>query len=213
VDLLQVDHRGEGVQLFEYVVGATVDRQLSHRPRRVSGVAEGDGPRRAALRTRRGELVWPHSTSLRPRPVLGLANALDAEGALLHDALAADGDVRVELPVERLREGVLAALRLAVAEPVEVADLVGAVVGAVARAHAAVVDLDVEPVRRVVGGVHRADRLARCVAAVLAEHRHEARLEIGAAVLPALEVALEAEPGHLATLEDVRAGRLVPRAG
>src|SRR5687768_10815576 len=122
--------------------------------------------------------------------MLSLANALDAEGALLHDTLGAHRDVGVELPVERLREGVLRPDRLTVAEPVEVANLLRPVVGAVARADAAVVDLDVEPVWRMVGRVDRADGLARCVAAVLAEHRDEPRLEVVLAVLAALEVPL-----------------------
>ena len=109
---------------------------------------------------------------LEPRHVLGAADALDAEGALLHDAARPHRDVRVELQVERLGERLLV-----VVEPVEVAHLVGAVVGAVARADAAVVHLAVEAVRRVVRRVHRADRLARRVVAVLAHHRDEARLD------------------------------------
>src|SRR3954463_5779016 len=108
---------------------------------------------------------------LERRAVLGLTDALHAERALLHDALAAHGHVGIELPVQRLRERVLLAIRLAVSEPVEVADLVWAVVRAVARADAAVVDLDVQAVRRVIRRVHRADRLTRRVAAMLTEHR------------------------------------------
>ena len=86
--------------------------------------------------------------------------------------------------LQRLRERVLRAIRLAVPEPVEVANLVRAVVRAVARADAAVVDLHVQAVRRVVRRVHRADRLARRVAALLAHHRDEARLEVARPNLP-----------------------------
>src|SRR6188768_1102651 len=95
------------------------------------------------------------------RAILRLTNALHTEAALLHDALRADRDVRVELPVERLGERVLFAIRFAVPEPVEVPNLVRAVVRAVTRADATVVDLDVQAVRRMIRRVHRTDRLAR----------------------------------------------------
>ena len=64
-----------------------------------------------------------------------------------------------------------------VVEPVEAAHLVRAVVGAVARADAAVVDLLVEALGAVHRGQHRADGLAGRVLAVLAHHRlvHAAR--------------------------------------
>src|SRR5687767_3334050 len=145
--------------------------------------------------------------------ILRLANALHAEGALLHDTLAAHRHVRIELPVQRLGERILPAANLTIPEPVEVADLVRAVVRAIARADAPVVDLDVQTVRRVVRRVHRADRLARRVATMLAHHRDEARLEVRAAVLAALVVPLETDPGHLATLQNVRAWPRVPRTG
>src|SRR2546423_10020881 len=103
--------------------------------------------------------------------MLAFANALYAEAALLHHALAAHRDIRIELPVHPLRPGVLRTRRLAVAEPVEVANLVWTVVRAVAGPDAAIVDLHIEPVRRVIRRVHRTHRLARCIAAVLAEHR------------------------------------------
>src|SRR5215208_3463643 len=208
-DLLQVDHRRVGTELVEDVVRAPVVHQLSHRPRLVRGVAEGDRARGAGLRAGDRELVRLERALLERGAVLRLADALDAEGALLHHALAAHRDVRVELPVERLGERVLLTVRLAVADPVEVADLVRAVVGAVAGADAAVVHLDVEPVRRVVGRVDGEDRLAGRGAAVLAEHRHDARLEVRVEtlvlVLGALVVALQPDPRHLAPAGDVRA--------
>src|SRR3712207_6289229 len=172
--------------------------------------------RSAGLRAGDGELVGAERAVLEVGAVLRLADALHAEGALLHDALAAHRDVRVELPVQRLGEGVLTAVRLAEPEPVEVADLVRAVVRAVARADAPVVDLHVQPVGRVVRRVDGAHRLARRVAAVLAEHRHEARLELGLELIlrvpRPLVVALETDPRHLAPLHDVRARPLVPHA-
>ena len=194
-DLLRVDHRREGVELLEDMVRAPVASHLRHRPVRIRRVAERNRPRRTRLRARRRELVGCSSRFSSLARFSASRMRCTQKRALLHHALAADGDVRVELPVQRLGERVLAALRLAVAEPVEVADLVRAVVRAVARADAAVVDLHVQPVGRVVRREDRAHRLARRVAAVLAEHRHKARVEVGVeAVLPpprAFVVALE----------------------
>src|SRR5690606_24307873 len=53
-----------------------------------------------------------------------------------------------------------------------------------------------EPVRRVVRGVDRADRLARRAAAVLAEHRQEPDRPF-LALLGVWEVALDAQPGQV----------------
>src|SRR5204862_1240344 len=114
-----------GVELFEHVIRAFVVRQLRHRPIRVGRVAKGDRARRTALRARDRELVRLELAMLERRAILGLADALDAEAALLHHTLAANRDVWIELPVERLRERVLLAIGFAVAEPVEVAKLVG----------------------------------------------------------------------------------------
>src|SRR5438093_2402828 len=219
-DLLQVDHRGVGVQLLEDVIGPPVLRQLRDGPRGIGRVAEGDGARRAGGGTRRRELVRDQVTVLECRAVFGLTNALNAEGALLHYALSAHGDIGIELPVERLGKRILLAVRLTVTEPVEVADLVGAVVRAVARADAAIVDLHVQPIRRVIGGVHRTHGLAGRVAAMLTEHRDEARLELfrELAIVRALEVPLETDPVHLAAAADIEPwprgsehGRVLPR--
>src|SRR5690606_25427695 len=96
--------------------------------------------------------------------------------------------------------------------PVEVADLVRAVVGAVPGPDATVVDLAVEPVRCVIRRVDGAHRLAWRVAALLAEHRDEpdglvlalhrlARLL--AVLLVPVEVALDANPVQDAALLDL----------
>src|SRR6185312_447811 len=194
------------VELFEYMIRALVLDQSRNRPRLVRRVAECDGARGARFRARGREFVGTQrSVVLELGAMLRAANALDAHGALLHDTLAAHRDVGIELPVERLGKRVLRPMWLAVTKPVEVANLVGTVVGAVTSSHAPVVDLNVESVRSVIRRVHRADGLARRVTAVLAHHRDEARLEIGAAVFPALVIALESDPRHLATACDVRA--------
>src|SRR5262249_9356446 len=123
--------------------------------------------------------------ALLQRPPLDPVDPLYAEGALLDQPLRAHGHVGVELRVQRRRPG---DVRLPV---VEAQDVVGAVVGTVARPDAAVVDLRVQPVGRVVGGVDRADRLAGRVAAVLAHYRYEARLDVRELAFP---VPLDADP-------------------
>src|SRR3972149_7034617 len=94
-------------------------------------VAEGHGVRRAALLAGGDDLAIAERRPAHPGIVLRPTNPLHAEGAFLHDALGAHRDVRIELPVERLGPGERLGARLLLVEPVEVADLVGAVVGAV----------------------------------------------------------------------------------
>src|SRR5439155_25023005 len=131
--------------------------RLRHGPIRIGDIAEGDGARRAGRGARRRELVRLHIAVLDRGAVLGFANALHAEGALLHHTLCAHRDVRVELPVERFGERVLFAVLLAVTEPVEITNLVGTVVRAVPRADAAVVDLHVQSVGCVISRVYGTD--------------------------------------------------------
>jgi len=136
----------------------------------------------------------PSATS-RPSPfggLLGAADALDAEGALLHDSAASHRHIRVQLVVQRFGP--------VVGVEVEDPHRVGAVVAAVAGPDAAVVDLPVQPVRVVVARVNRADRLAGRVLAMLAEHRQKAHPYLR--VLPD-KVALDAQPVHVATLGDL----------
>ena len=119
--------------------------------------------------------------------ILREAYALNAEGALLHDALLAHRHVRIQLLFQRRIPMMIVV--------VEVADLVGAVHRARARADATVVDLHVETVLVVIGGSHRTDCLARRRLAVLAQHRDEAQLCVRILALP---VALDADPLYLA---------------
>src|SRR5207247_4616187 len=135
-----------------------------------------------------------------PRLVLRPADALHAEGALLHHALLAHGDVGVELPGERRGPRLPGSARLGEVVPVEVAHLVRAVIGAVAGADAAVVDLAVQPIGRVVGGEHRADRLAWRELTLLAQHRRHDAAHRGA-TLPAAPIALDPHPAHLAVAQ------------
>ena len=177
---------------MEHVVAAGRVRQLGDEGVAVLPVPEGDGLGRARLLTRGLHVTVAHLASRVARRALGRLDALHAHGALLHHPELAHRDVRIELQVERRRPGVV--------EPVELPHVVGAVVAAVARAHAAVVDLPVEAFASVVGGIDRAHRLARRDLAVLAEHgqEHVDRLG-GGALLPALhpQPVLDAPVGDL----------------
>src|SRR6185295_11816477 len=110
-------------------------------------------------------------------------DALHAERALLHHADFADRDVGIEMQMQRLVPRWI--------EEVEEAHVVGTRVGAVARADAAVVDLGVQTIGRVMTRIGRAYRLARRVVAVLAHHRTELQPDVGELALP---VALDANP-------------------
>ena len=142
----------------------------------IGQVAEGNRAARTGLRAGRQHLAVLHQPSLGARGALRSSEALDAEGAFLHDTLGAYRQVRIELHRQRLRPGNLL-FRIVV--PIEVADLVRAVRRAIARADAAVVNLRIEAVRRVIGGAHRAHRLARSRLALLAHHGHELRAVAG----------------------------------
>src|SRR5215210_2177029 len=160
-NLFQVNHGSVGVELLEDVIRSRVPGELGHRPALVSGVAKGYRTRGTRSRARRRELVGFQRAPLRCGPILGLSDALHAEGALFHHTLSTHSDVGIELPVEGLGESVLRARGFAVAEPVEVANLVRAVVGAIPGSDAAIVDLHVQSVRSVISGVHRTNRLTR----------------------------------------------------
>ena len=115
-----------------------------------------------------GELAVPKASILQARVVLGPADALDAEGTLLHYTSSPYRHVRIELEIERLRPG-----HVVVLVPVEVPHLIGTIVGAISGPYAAIVDLAIEPVGSVVGRIHRAHRLTGGIATVLAQHRDE----------------------------------------
>src|SRR5712691_8117288 len=164
-DLLEIAHARERAQLVEHVVAPGRVRQLGDERVAVLPVPEGDRPGRARLLTRGLHVAVAHLASRLARRAFGGLDPLHAHGALLHHTQLAHRDVRIELQVERRGPRVV--------EPVELPDVVGAVVAAVARAHAPVVDLPVEAFARVVGGIDRAHRLARRDLAVLAEHGQE----------------------------------------
>src|SRR5437016_5880138 len=131
-----------------HVVAAGIGGEAGHEGALVVQIAEHDRLRRAGLRAGRCDVAVTHTAVLEARAVLGAPDALHAEGALLHHTLLAYRDVRVEEDVERVGPALPLAAGLREVVPVEVADLVGAVVRAIARADAAVVHLAVEPDRK-----------------------------------------------------------------
>src|SRR5256885_6052452 len=115
---------------------------------------------------------------------------------LFRSTLLAHRHVRIEQHVERVGPALPLAPRLREVEPVEVADLVGTVVRAIAGTDAAVVHLAIEPVGRVVRRVHGTDRLARRVAALLAQHGIDHCTD-APPVRVRRVVALDPQPAHL----------------
>ena len=111
------------------------------------------------------------------------ADTLHAKRAPLHNAAGADGHIRIKLVAHSLRPLGF--------PPVEEPDLVGAVIGAVAGADAAVVDLDVHPFVVVISGVDWADGFAGGVFAVLAHNGDKAGLDVGVLAFP---IPLDADP-------------------
>src|SRR5712692_3346960 len=186
-----------GVQAGEHVIATRVTRQLVDPRVVVVEIAEDDRFRRTGLLARGHDVAIADVAILESRLTLRTTDALDAERALFHHALLAHRDIGIEQHRQRLGPRLPLAVALRVVVTIEVADLVRAVVGAVARADATIVDLAVEAVGRVIGGEDRTNRLARRVAALLAQHR---RID-GALRHPFLigqPVALEPHPRHLA---------------
>src|SRR5205823_1918444 len=190
-----------GIGLLQYVIGAGLARELRQPGRRVVEIPEHDRYRGTRLRARGGDVRVRDGTVLEARPVLRAADPLHAEGALLHHALLPYGDVRVEQHVQRVRPTFPLPARLRVVVPVEVTDLVRAVIRAVARSDTAVVHLSVEPVGRVIGGEHRAHRLAGREGALLAQHRRHGDVQ-APPVFTRSPVALDPHPGHLPAPQD-----------
>src|SRR5205823_6098215 len=181
--LREVGDRRLRVQVREHVVAARVTGERRDPRATVAQVAEHDGLRRTRLCARWRDVAVLDVAIFETGPVLRAADPLHAERALLHHALFAHRDVRVEQHVERIGPALPLAAGLGIVVPVEVADLVRAVVGAIASPDAAVVDLAVQAVGRMIRRVHRADRLTRGVAALLAQHRCDDRTS-GSARLP-----------------------------
>src|SRR5262249_46201778 len=128
--------------------------QPRHAAVPVGQVAEDDGPGGARRPAGREHLAVAHRSVFPPGPDLLWANALHAVGAFFHHAAAADRHLGIAHQAQAFRGEV------GIPEEVEAADLVGAVVRAVARADAAVVDHVVETVAAVHRRAYGTDDLA-----------------------------------------------------
>src|SRR5690606_8227144 len=186
------------VQLAQELVVTSFLLALAHAAVRIRDVSKYDGLGRAGLRAGRGDDAVGHALLARDLGVApGGVDALHAVGALLHDAAGAHGHVRVEGELAHLGHARL----LVEVEEVEATHLVRAVVRAVPRADAAVVDHVVEAaLLRVDRRRHGADVLAGGVLAVLAADRLVHDLGIaevgGIRGVGARVVAVDADPVH-----------------
>src|SRR5665213_187115 len=156
---------------------------------RVVHVSEHDRVGRASLLARRNNLAIADRTVVLVGLDLYRLDPLYAVRAFLHHAARTHRHVRVAHELQ--------ALRVVVREQQEVEPphLVWAVVRAVSRANATVIDHRVQAFGRMHRGAHRADLFAACVLAVLAGHRLEVRL---GSMEVALEVRIDADPLHVA---------------
>src|SRR5581483_678995 len=148
-----------------------------------------DRLRRTGLRAGRRDFAVAHAAVFLLRRHPRFVDALHAVRALLHDAARTDRDIGIAHRLERRR------VVVGVVEEVEAANLVRAVVRAVARADAAVVGHVVQTFAAVRRGANRADRLARRVLALHA--RHGLVVDLGIRDVAAV-VAIDADPVHLA---------------
>src|SRR5262245_1073706 len=175
------------------MVAAFLPLQLRHAAVRVVDVAEYDRLGRAGRLAGGLNLAVPHPAVLDFGRDLGAHDALEAERAFLHHAARTDGDFRVARELQAGR------VPIPVKQVVEPANFPGAVVGAVARAYAAVVNLQVQPFGVVDRGVHWTDGLAGRGLAMLTHHRLEIDLRVGG---PAAEVGVDPQPVHDAPPDD-----------
>ena len=123
-----------------------------------------------------------------------LGDALDAVGALFHDAAAAHGDVGIAHHL------VLRRLPILKEQEIKAPHFVRTVVGTVARAHAAVVDHVIQAFGAVYGCAYGTDDLARGVLTLHARNGLEVCLGI---IAVALVVSIDAKPVHVAADHDL----------
>src|SRR3954462_3075455 len=191
-NLGQVGRSRPRVQIFEQPVIALELLHLRDARFRIVEIAEDDRVGRAGRGAGGDHFTVLDAAVLALGVDARVVDALDAVGALLHHAAAADGHVRVAQRLEARRLPVL------VEQEVEAPHLVGAVVRAVARADAAVVDHVVQAFRAMRRRADRADQLARRVLALHAGDRLVIRLDRGGVLRVTLEVVVDADPVHLA---------------
>ena len=145
--------------------------QLRNPALRVFEVAKDNGLGGACLLACSLDVAIGEITLSLQGNVLGQLDPLHAHAALFHHSPGAHRHIWVQHhAAQGVRHVEIKFLVFRVVVPVEAPHLVWAVVGAIARANAAVVDLLVQALRTRGGGQDRADGLARGILAVLAHH-------------------------------------------
>src|SRR5437763_1237130 len=191
----EVGRPGPRVEVGEESVVALLRLKACDAARRVVQVAEDYGLGRARLLARGLYLAVSDFVAALLRLDLCELDALDAVGALLHHAARAHTDFGVAHHLVAGRVPVL------IEEEVEAPDFVRAVVRAVARADAAVVDHVVRALGAVHGGVDGADAIARRVFAVHTGNGHEI---VARRILDrAAEDRVNSEPVHLLRAREI----------
>src|SRR5215469_9316793 len=187
-DFRQVRGPRTRVEIGQHTVVAVLRLQLRDTAIRIIDIAEDDGVRRARLLAR-GLQSTVFDLLFGPLGVDAmLGDALDAVRALLHDAATPHGNVGVAHHLVLLRVPVLEE------QEIKAANFVWAVVRAVARAHAPVVDHVVQAFGAVQRGADRAHQFAGRVFALHARNR----LEVGLGIVAiALVVRIDANPVHV----------------
>src|SRR5579872_5472966 len=182
-----------GVQFFQQFVIPVVGFQFRYPAVGIVNVAEDDGLRRTRLLASGDDFAVANRTILLFRLDFYRVDALHAVGAFFHHAAAAHADVGIAHAKQAGR------LPIRVQQEIEAAHFIRTVVGAVARAHAAVVDHFVQAFRAVDRRGHRADHFAGGILAVHAEDRFVVRPRI---VYAAFIVTVDADPVHVAADHD-----------
>src|SRR5262249_5988589 len=126
----EIGHRWPHVQLSEDLITAPPAGQLGHPAVGIFQVAEHDRLRGTGLLASRLDDTIAGKPA---RFALGILDSLHAEGAFLHDAARPHGHIRVQGQI-------LQKIVMSVIKPIEAPYLVRTVIGAVARADAAVID-------------------------------------------------------------------------
>src|SRR5579864_8507551 len=161
----QIGGAGPGIQLLKQAIVSRLGLELRHAALGIVDVSERDRLGGAGLHARRDNLAVGDAAIFLFGLDLGGVDALNAVGAFFHHAAAAHGDVGIAQAVETLH------IPIRVQQEVEAADFVGAVIGTVAGADAAVVDHLVQAVAAVNRGRDRTDQLAGRVLALHAGNR------------------------------------------
>src|SRR6267154_3538175 len=203
----QIGGARAGVEFAEHIVIALLGFELGDAGVGVVGIAENDGLGGARRLARGNDFAVADGAILLFGFDARVVDALHAISALLHHAAAADSDFGVAHELELRRFPILEA------QEIEAANLVGAVIGAIACADAAVVDHVVQAFRAVHRGAYRADLLARSVLALHARNRLEKCFRIRKRIVVVrarvvgaglrVVVAVDANPVHFSSAQDL----------